>query len=94
MSRKVSDEFTVPVCRMHHRELHTHGDERLWWKTLNIDPLPIALGLWNQSRTESADIPSNIRRPIPRPSLADNTVDRRDLPQAITTDSTEGGTRR
>jgi hypothetical protein len=29
MSRKVSDEFTVPVCRTHHRELHTQGNERL-----------------------------------------------------------------
>jgi hypothetical protein len=90
MSRKVSDEFTVPVCRMHHRELHTHGDERLWWKTLNIDPLPIASRLWNQSRTESAAIPSNIGLPIPQQGLPDNTVDRRDV---STTTSTDGGTR-
>ena len=26
LGRKVSDEFTVPVCRLHHRELHRHGD--------------------------------------------------------------------
>jgi hypothetical protein len=53
MSRKVSDEFTVPVCRLHHRELHTHGDEKLWWKRINIDPLPIALRLWKQGRNRS-----------------------------------------
>lgn len=92
MSRKVSDEFTVPVCRMHHRELHTHGDERLWWKTLNIDPLPIALRLWNQSRNESATA-SNIGVPIPQQSLPDNTVDRSDLAHVSTTTSTDGGTR-
>ena len=27
LSRKVSDEFTVPSGRGHHRELHRHGDE-------------------------------------------------------------------
>jgi hypothetical protein len=94
MSRKVSEEFTVPVCRIHHSQLHTHGDERLWWKRLDIDPLRIALRLWQRSRAEGAAVPSNIRRQIARPSLADNTVDRHDLPQAITTTSTEGGTRR
>jgi ERF superfamily len=93
MSRKVSDEFTVPVCRMHHRELHTHGDERLWWKRLNIDPLPIALRLWKKSRAESAAIPSNIGRPIPQQALPDSTVDRRDLARVSTTTSTDGGTR-
>jgi hypothetical protein len=93
MSRKVSDEFTVPVCRMHHRELHTHGDERLWWKRLNIDPLPIALRLWKQRRTESAAIPSSIGRPISQQGLTDNTVDRRDLAHVSTTSSTDGGTR-
>jgi len=50
LGRKVSDEFTVPVCRTHHRELHRHGDEAAWWNQLNIDPMPTALRLWQQTR--------------------------------------------
>jgi hypothetical protein len=30
LGRKVSDEFTVPLCRTHHREIHRCGDEGLW----------------------------------------------------------------
>ena len=41
----MSDEFTAPACRVHHRELHRSGDEAAWWRRLNIDPLPVALGL-------------------------------------------------
>ena len=51
---KVSDEFTVPLCRGHHRELHQAGNEVVWWKTLNIDALPIAKGLWEQTHPKSA----------------------------------------
>jgi ERF superfamily len=94
MSRKVSDEFTVPVCRIHHRELHTHGDERLWWKRLDINPLPIALRLWKRSRTDSATAASNIGRPISRRGAADSTVHRRNQPPVITAASTDEGTRR
>src|SRR5499427_3438592 len=47
---RVSDEFTVPVCRVHHRELHRSGDEAAWWQKLNIDPLPVALKLWQHTR--------------------------------------------
>lgn len=50
LGRRLSDEFTVPVCRVHHRELHRSGDETAWWRLLNIDPLPVALKLWQQSR--------------------------------------------
>ncbi|MCW5704786.1 MAG: ERF family protein [Bradyrhizobium sp.] len=46
MGRKVSDRFTVPLCRLHHRELHRRGDERGWWKFHDIDPLAIAARLW------------------------------------------------
>jgi hypothetical protein len=31
LGRKVSGEYTVPVCRLHHRELHRYGDEASWW---------------------------------------------------------------
>jgi hypothetical protein len=51
LGRKVSDEYTVPVCRVHHRELHQYGDEASWWAGVNIDPLPIALELWRYSRS-------------------------------------------
>jgi hypothetical protein len=51
LARKVSDEFTVPVCRLHHRELHRYGDEASWWANTSIDPLPIALELWTRSRS-------------------------------------------
>ena len=51
LGRKVSDEYTVPVCRLHHRELHRYGDEASWWASTSIDPLPIALELWKRSRS-------------------------------------------
>jgi hypothetical protein len=46
---KVSDEFTVPLCRGHHRLLHQAGDEIGWWDDLDINALEIAHGLWEQS---------------------------------------------
>jgi hypothetical protein len=55
LGRRVSDEFTVPLCRVHHRELHRQGDERQWWTRFNIDPMPIAVKFWCQTRGISAD---------------------------------------
>ena len=46
LGRKVSDEFTVPLCRGHHRELHRCGDETAWWKQVGIDPTVCARALW------------------------------------------------
>jgi hypothetical protein len=46
LGRKVSDEFTVPLCRGHHRELHRCGDEAAWWKMAGIDALASARALW------------------------------------------------
>jgi hypothetical protein len=46
LGRKVSDEFTVPLCRDHHIQLHHHGNEAAWWANLNIAPLEQAKELW------------------------------------------------
>jgi hypothetical protein len=54
LGRKVSDEFTVPICRLHHRELHRRGDEAAWWTGLNIDPVPIAFSLWRSTHRDGA----------------------------------------
>jgi hypothetical protein len=51
LGRKVSDEYAVPVCRIHHRELHRYGDEASWWAGVNIDPVPMALELWRRWRS-------------------------------------------
>jgi hypothetical protein len=49
---KVSDEFTVPLCRGHHRQLHQAGNEVAWWEALKIDALPIARQLWDQTHAK------------------------------------------
>jgi hypothetical protein len=49
LGRKVSDEFTVPMCRDHHTELHRHGNEVAWWGNLQISPLEAAKDLWRTS---------------------------------------------
>ena len=46
LGRKVSDEFTVPLCRGHHREVHRCGSEADWWRSAGIDPLIAARRLW------------------------------------------------
>jgi hypothetical protein len=46
LGRKVSDEFTVPLCRAHHREIHRCGNEGSWWRNTGIDPLAAARALW------------------------------------------------
>jgi hypothetical protein len=54
---KVSDQFTVPLCRGHHRQLHQAGNEVAWWEDLQINALEIARDLWEQTH------PSAIQHP-------------------------------
>jgi hypothetical protein len=49
LGRKVSDEFTVPLCRGHHREIHRCGDEATWWEKVGIDATAAARVLWLKS---------------------------------------------
>jgi hypothetical protein len=46
LGRKVSDEFAVPLCRGHHREVHRSGDEAAWWNKTGIDATAAARVLW------------------------------------------------
>jgi hypothetical protein len=53
---KVSDEFTVPLCRGHHRQLHHAANEVGWWENLQIDALGIAKDLWKQTLTKHGQV--------------------------------------
>jgi hypothetical protein len=55
LSSKVSDQFTVPLCRGHHRELHRCGDEAAWWRRQKIDALGVARLLWLESHPLAED---------------------------------------
>jgi hypothetical protein len=48
LGRKVSDQFTVPLCRGHHREVHRCGDEAAWWLKVRINPMVKARALWRE----------------------------------------------
>ena len=61
LGRKVSDEFIVPLCRGHHREVHRSGDEAAWWSKAGIDPIGTARTLW----TETHPLRSVARSPEP-----------------------------
>jgi len=50
MGLKVSDEFTVPLCRTHHRDNHNFGDEVAWWERRAIDPVATSRLLWVSTR--------------------------------------------
>jgi hypothetical protein len=56
LARKVSDEFTVPLCRIHHRAVHRAGDERAWWAETGIDPGSVANTLWKKSRGSNGHV--------------------------------------
>lgn len=61
LGQKVSDEFTVPLCRAHHRELHRAGKEVDWWAKTGIEPTGIARKLWTETHRlqSSVNLPSD-----------------------------------
>ena len=69
LGRKVSDEFAVPLCRVHHRAVHRANAEPSWWEALGIDPVKIAHGLWKQTRLNAGQLAS--ANPVPLSAGAD-----------------------
>jgi hypothetical protein len=65
LGRKVSDEFTVPLCRGHHREVHHSGDEAVWWTKAGLDPTITARALW----LETHPLPTTKTASKVRPSV-------------------------
>lgn len=55
MGRKVSDEWAVPLCYIHHRALHDRGDEKTWWDQNKIDPIKEAERLWAETQNGTSD---------------------------------------
>ena len=53
---KVSDEFTVPLCAIHHGQIHETGKETEWWQKRDIDPLKAAANLWRDSRAAQSNL--------------------------------------
>jgi ERF superfamily len=73
LGRKASDEFAVPLCRVHHRAVHRARDERAWWQAAGIDPIKVARKLWKDTRIDEGRI-----EPEGTPQAA--TADRRPQP--------------
>lgn len=53
-AEKPSDCWCLPLCARHHREQHSHGDERSWWGLQGIDPLSACEALYAVSGDDIA----------------------------------------
>jgi deoxycytidylate deaminase len=60
LGRKASDEFAVPLCRIHHRAAHRASNERTWWKAAGIDPLKVARKLWKDTHANNGQNRPNL----------------------------------
>ena len=75
------DEFSVPLCRIHHRLVHRVGNEASWWKEAGIDPVDVARKLWG--RTLHAEGRQQAAAPN-QPAPSSNEQDRTSQPAAGT----------
>ena len=85
LGHKVSDEFTVPLCRSHHRELHRTGNEVRWWAQFGIDPMGIAYKLWSQTHpvpTSANSTGADVEASAPAAEAMGKSVDAREATTA------------
>jgi ERF superfamily len=71
LGRKASDEFAVPLCRIHHRLVHRVGNEAAWWRDAGIDPIKVARKLWEHARLNQGRTPPE---PTAQGAAADRTA--------------------
>jgi hypothetical protein len=70
LGRKVSDEFVVPLCRIHHREVHRVSDEQAWWKQVGIEPVQVARQLWTNTRLDRDSLQPSLKAEPAEPGAA------------------------
>jgi ERF superfamily len=96
LGRKASDEFAVPLCRIHHRLVHRVGNEAAWWKDAGIDPIKAACQLWRQTRLDDPQDPHQpglAARPESRPiASASNDTSESRSEQVATGQADDGRT--
>ncbi len=83
LGRKVSDEFTVPLCRGHHREIHRSSDEAAWWNKAGIDPMISARALWLKTHPLPA-LPKRVGNDRTTPTTAVDVDQRKAKPERRT----------
>jgi hypothetical protein len=79
LGRKSSDEYAVPLCRIHHRLVHRVGNEAAWWAEAGIDPVKVASKLWKHTRSGGG-------RMKPEPAVQPVVSDQTEAPNARAVD--------
>ena len=87
LGSKPSDEWTVPLCPIHHRSLHDAGREEEWWQAKGIDAKAEAERLWRTTHHATVPVAATPAPSVevqPVSSSTDDTGNRRS-PGADTT---------
>jgi DNA recombination protein Rad52 len=85
LGSKVGDQWTVPLCFIHHRSLHDAGDEELWWQVHAVDAKAEAGRLWRSGHEDQKSAPT-------APKSEAELVTRDQLTAAVATDAAVQGT--
>jgi ERF superfamily len=85
LGRKASDEFAVPLCRVHHRAAHRANDERGWWRQAGIDPIKVARRLWKATRGIKPRRSQRVTPPLPHRAAASSNPNNEDMSATLAT---------